>query len=146
MSLSKTLYPLLSTSSTQEDWSQHDCKIDDWNIKHKKKKKSAFKGFKYVIWNIEMKVHFLLVHVYMLDVLKLSIFAILIFSFMILILIVYIQYYLSTLVYGGWDIGNIGLNFCHKYVRFHFWITIVPPFGAGHIPLRLQSTKINYGR
>ena len=32
MSFSKTLYPLLSTGSTQE--SRHDWKIIDWHIKH----------------------------------------------------------------------------------------------------------------
>ena len=33
LSLSKTLYPLLGTGSTQEDRksSQHDCKIVDWD-------------------------------------------------------------------------------------------------------------------
>ena len=36
MSLSKTLYLLLSTGSTQEDrkTSQHDRKIVDWDLKH----------------------------------------------------------------------------------------------------------------
>ena len=35
VSLNKTLYPLLSTGSTQEDrkLSQHDWKIVDWNVK-----------------------------------------------------------------------------------------------------------------
>ena len=39
LSLSKTLYPLLSTSLTQEDskLSQHDRKIVDWDIKHQHK-------------------------------------------------------------------------------------------------------------
>ena len=32
MSLSKTLYPLLITGSTQEDPSTHDLKIVDWDI------------------------------------------------------------------------------------------------------------------
>ena len=34
VSLSKTLYLLLSTGSTQEDPSRHDCKIVDWEIKN----------------------------------------------------------------------------------------------------------------
>ena len=36
VSLSKTLYLLLSTGSTQEDMklSQHDWKIVDWDVKH----------------------------------------------------------------------------------------------------------------
>ena len=34
VSLSKRLYPLLSTESTQEDLSLHDCKIVDWDIKN----------------------------------------------------------------------------------------------------------------
>ena len=36
MSFSKTLYPLLSTGSTQET-SQHDRKFVDWDIKHQLK-------------------------------------------------------------------------------------------------------------
>ena len=36
VSLSKTLYPLLSTGSTQEDPSQHDCRNVDWDVKIKK--------------------------------------------------------------------------------------------------------------
>ena len=35
--LSKTLYLLLNTSAPQEDSSQHDKKIVDWDIKNKKK-------------------------------------------------------------------------------------------------------------
>ena len=36
VSLSKTLYPLLNTGSTQEDrkLSRHDCKIVDLDVKH----------------------------------------------------------------------------------------------------------------
>ena len=34
---SKTLYPLLSTGSTQEDTSLHDFKIVDWNGKNQTK-------------------------------------------------------------------------------------------------------------
>ena len=36
MYLSKTLYPLLSTGSTQEDRKsyQHDCKTVDWELNH----------------------------------------------------------------------------------------------------------------
>ena len=34
MSLIKPLYPLLSPRSTQEDLSQHDWKIVDWDIKN----------------------------------------------------------------------------------------------------------------
>ena len=37
MSLSKTLYPLLSTALTQEDPSQHDWKIVDWDLKNQNK-------------------------------------------------------------------------------------------------------------
>ena len=37
MSLSKTLYPLLSTGSTQEDPSQHNWKIVDWDVKNQNK-------------------------------------------------------------------------------------------------------------
>ena len=39
VSLSKTLYPLLSTGSTQENRksSQHDLRIVDWEVKHKHK-------------------------------------------------------------------------------------------------------------
>ena len=33
MSFTKTLYPLLSTGSTQEDLSQYNWKIVDWDIK-----------------------------------------------------------------------------------------------------------------
>ena len=35
MSLSKTLYPLLSTGSNQEDLSRHNRKIVDWDVKNK---------------------------------------------------------------------------------------------------------------
>ena len=34
MSLSKTLYPLLNTGSTQEDPDRYDCKCVDWDIKN----------------------------------------------------------------------------------------------------------------
>ena len=34
MSLSKTLYTLLSTGSTQEDLAQHDLKTVDWDVKN----------------------------------------------------------------------------------------------------------------
>ena len=34
MTLSKTLYPLLSTGLTQEDPSQHDPKSVDWEVKN----------------------------------------------------------------------------------------------------------------
>ena len=34
MSLSKTLYPLLSTCSTQEDPSRHNLKLVDWDVKN----------------------------------------------------------------------------------------------------------------
>ena len=34
VSLSKTLYPFHSTGSTQDDLSQHDCKIVDWDVKN----------------------------------------------------------------------------------------------------------------
>ena len=37
VSLSKTFYALLSTGSTKEDLSQHDCKIVDLDRKNKKK-------------------------------------------------------------------------------------------------------------
>ena len=39
MSLSKTLYILLSTGTIKEDRiaTQHDCKIVDWGVKHKHK-------------------------------------------------------------------------------------------------------------
>ena len=33
MYLSRTLYPLLGTGSTEEDLSQHDLKIVDWDVK-----------------------------------------------------------------------------------------------------------------
>ena len=39
MSLSKTLYPLLSTGSTQEDQSRHDWKSLDWDLKNRNQKK-----------------------------------------------------------------------------------------------------------
>ena len=39
MSLSKTLYPLLSTGSTREDPFQHDWKIVDWDVKNQNNKK-----------------------------------------------------------------------------------------------------------
>ena len=38
MSLSKTLYLLLSTDSTHEEPSGHHCKIVDWGIKNQNKK------------------------------------------------------------------------------------------------------------
>ena len=40
MSLSKKLYPLLSTGSTQEDRKHPNMteKIDDWDVKHQHKK------------------------------------------------------------------------------------------------------------
>ena len=47
MSLSKTLHPLLSTSSTREDPSQHDWEIVDWDVKNqnnKNKKKNFMRG------------------------------------------------------------------------------------------------------
>ena len=34
MSLSKTLYTLLSTGSTQEDLARHDLKTVDWDVKN----------------------------------------------------------------------------------------------------------------
>ena len=37
VSLSKTLYPLLSTGSIQEDKSPHDWKIADWDVKYQNK-------------------------------------------------------------------------------------------------------------
>ena len=37
MSLSKTLYPLLSTGSAKEDLSRHDGKIVDWDVKNQNK-------------------------------------------------------------------------------------------------------------
>ena len=37
MSISKTLYPLLRTGSTQEDRSGHDRKIVDWDVKNQNK-------------------------------------------------------------------------------------------------------------
>ena len=40
VSLSKTLYPLLSTGSTQEDLSLYNWKIVDWNIKSQTKQKN----------------------------------------------------------------------------------------------------------
>ena len=40
MSLSKTLYPLLNTNSTQETYC-HDYKIVDWVVKHQINKKSV---------------------------------------------------------------------------------------------------------
>ena len=39
LSLSKTLCPLLSTGSTQEDPSQDDLKIVDWDIKNQNKQR-----------------------------------------------------------------------------------------------------------
>ena len=39
MVLSKTLYLLLSTGSNQEDLSQHDGKIVDWDIKRQTNKR-----------------------------------------------------------------------------------------------------------
>ena len=39
LSLSKTLYPLLSTCSTKENSSQHDWKIVHWNVKNGNKLK-----------------------------------------------------------------------------------------------------------
>ena len=45
MSFSKTLYPQLSTGSTQEDRKtcQHDLKIVDWDIKYQQKQKSIIR-------------------------------------------------------------------------------------------------------
>ena len=40
MSLSKTLYPWLSTGSFQEDPSQHNCKIVDLDVKNQNKQKN----------------------------------------------------------------------------------------------------------
>ena len=37
----KTLYPLLSTGSIQEDLSQHDCKIVDWYLMNQMNKNLA---------------------------------------------------------------------------------------------------------
>ena len=42
MSLSKTLYPLLSTGSTQEDLSPRDRKIADWDVKIQNNKLSHY--------------------------------------------------------------------------------------------------------
>ena len=42
MSLSKSLYPLLSTGSTQEDLSLHDGKFVDWDVKNQNKKLSHY--------------------------------------------------------------------------------------------------------
>ena len=42
MSLSKTFYPLLSTiGSAQEESSQHDLKIGDWDVKNQNKQTKA---------------------------------------------------------------------------------------------------------
>ena len=38
MSLSKTLYPPLSTGSSQEDLSRHDLKIVNWDVKNQTKR------------------------------------------------------------------------------------------------------------
>ena len=40
VSLTKTLYPLLSTGSTKEDPSRHDLKIVDWDVKNQNKTKT----------------------------------------------------------------------------------------------------------
>ena len=37
MCLSNSLYPLLSTGSIQDDWTQHDGKILDWDVKNRNK-------------------------------------------------------------------------------------------------------------
>ena len=39
VSLSKTLYPLLSTGSTQKDLSRHNRKTVDWDLKNQNKDK-----------------------------------------------------------------------------------------------------------
>ena len=48
VSLSKTLYPLLSTGSTQEGPSQHNCKNVDWNVNLNQANHSL------IIWNWPM--------------------------------------------------------------------------------------------
>ena len=40
MSLSKTLYPMLSTGSTQEDPSRHDLENVDWHVTNLSKQKN----------------------------------------------------------------------------------------------------------
>ena len=47
MSLSKTLYPQLSTGSTKEDPSKHDRKIVDWDIKNQIKQNNI----QHCVWN-----------------------------------------------------------------------------------------------
>ena len=44
MCLSKILYLLLSTGSMQEDQSQHDWKIVDWDIKNQNKQTNERSG------------------------------------------------------------------------------------------------------
>ena len=45
----KTLYPLLSTGSTQEDPSQHDWKNVDWDVKDENKQTEDI-NWKYLVW------------------------------------------------------------------------------------------------
>ena len=64
VSSSKTLYPLLSTGSTKEDPSQHDWKIDDWDVKNQTKPIPSFRFFFKIggpNWPMEQKIvgHFL---------------------------------------------------------------------------------------
>ena len=49
VSLSKTLNPLLSTGSTQEDPSQHDWKIVDWDVKNQSKQSNRSKSRGHVL-------------------------------------------------------------------------------------------------
>ena len=51
MSLSKTFYQLLKSGSTQEDPSQHDRKIVDWDVKNQNKstRKLDFLGVRFEI-------------------------------------------------------------------------------------------------
>ena len=49
VSLSKTLYPLRSTGSAQEDPSQHDSKSVDWDVKNQIKQTKKSTNFTAVV-------------------------------------------------------------------------------------------------
>ena len=47
--LSKTIYPLLSTVSTQEDPSEHNGKVVDWDVNNQIKLNKSFKKLYYCV-------------------------------------------------------------------------------------------------
>ena len=69
MPLSKTLYLLLSTGSTQKDLSHHDGKIVDWDLKNQIKQSKAV-SFNMLYYPFFMKHLVIVIHFVWFDSLR----------------------------------------------------------------------------